>query len=114
MSIMKQFVLKSIMMILGVLFTLNAYADFSHVHINGLYYNLTTSSQTAAVTYYKDAYSGGYTGSITIPSSVNYNGINYSVTSIGKDAFGYCSGMTSITIPNSVTSIGNTAFWVCI
>ena len=36
-----------------------------------------------------------------------------SVTSIGDDAFLGCSGLTSITIPNSVTSIGNHAFESC-
>ncbi len=35
------------------------------------------------------------------------------VTTIGNEAFTFCSGMTSITIPNSVTSIGNTAFRNC-
>ena len=36
-----------------------------------------------------------------------------SVTSIGNGAFYYCSGLTSVTIPNSVTSIGNGAFSGC-
>ena len=36
-----------------------------------------------------------------------------SVTSIGDEAFYFCDGLTSITIPNSVTSIGNEAFAYC-
>ena len=36
-----------------------------------------------------------------------------SVTSIGESAFRGCSSLTSVTIPNSVTSIGYMAFWYC-
>src|SRR5665647_87381 len=36
-----------------------------------------------------------------------------SITSIGDYAFGGCSGLTSITLPNSVTSIGTYAFAEC-
>ncbi|MDR0304781.1 MAG: leucine-rich repeat protein, partial [Chitinispirillales bacterium] len=36
-----------------------------------------------------------------------------SVTSIGEHAFYYCNGLTSVTIPSSVTSIGERAFYYC-
>ena len=36
-----------------------------------------------------------------------------SVTSIGWSAFSGCSGLTSVTIPSSVTSIGDSAFEGC-
>ena len=35
-----------------------------------------------------------------------------SVTSIGEGAFYFCIGLTSVTIPNSVTSIGDERFMV--
>lgn len=36
-----------------------------------------------------------------------------SVTSIGNNAFNSCNGLTSVTIPNTVTSIGNYVFSGC-
>ena len=51
-------------------------------------------------------------GDVSIPSAVAYNGQTYSVTSIGYRAFRQ-SGITSITIPESVTSIGESAFYGC-
>ena len=71
-----------------------------------LYYNITSDS-TVEVT------EGNYSGEIIIPETVTYNGIAYSVTSIGYGAFDYCSSLTSVTIGNSVTSIGNRAFEKC-
>lgn len=50
--------------------------------------------------------------SLVIPSKVSFNGITYSVTSIGSYAFQSCS-LLSIVIPNSVTSIGECAFIYC-
>ena len=45
-------------------------------------------------------------GMVEIPSTVTYNGVEYEVTSIGDNAFTNCTALTSLTIPASVTSIG--------
>ena len=36
-----------------------------------------------------------------------------SVTTIGQEAFYGCTGLTNLMIPNSVTTIGDGAFWSC-
>ena len=46
-------------------------------------------------------------------SGLTYVSIPNSVTTIGMHAFWKCTGLTSITIPNSVTSIGSLAFHYC-
>ena len=88
--------------------------DFS---VGGIYYNILTDKTNEVEVTYRgssyDSYSNEYTGSVTIPETVTYNGTTYSVTSIGRDAFCGCSRLTSITIPNSVTSIGFEAFSSC-
>ena len=76
-----------------------------------LYYNITSN----VAPYTVEVTSGNidYSGDITIPSSVTYNGITYAVTGIGSQAFYYCSSLTSVTIPNSVKSIADYAFRDC-
>ena len=49
---------------------------------------------------------------VEIPTAVELNGEKYCVTSIGSKAF-WSGILTSITIPNSVTSIGTEAFAEC-
>ena len=85
--------------------------------VDGIYYNiLIYKTNEVEVTYRGSSfssYSDEYSGSITIPKTVTYNGITYNVTSIGMFAFYGCKGLTSITIPNSVTSIESDAFSSC-
>ena len=72
-----------------------------------IYYIYTNNNTELAVSYRGDfsSYSSNeYSGDVVIPESVTYNGTPYSVTSIGEGAFSGCSGLTSITIPNSVTN----------
>jgi len=54
-----------------------------------------------------------YSGDIVIPESITDLGYDLRITSIENDAFWGCTGLTSITIPNSVTNIGDNAFSVC-
>ena len=80
------------------------------VKIDGIYYNLNSVDKTAEVTYYRL----GYSGDVVIPSSVTYNNVDYSVTSIANETFARCTDLTSVSIPATVTSIGSNAFSGCI
>ena len=75
--------------------------------IGGICYNF--SEDHAVVTHESNLYSGV----VSIPKSVTYNGKIYPVTSIGNSAFSNCSNLTSVTIPESVTTIGHWAFQGC-
>ena len=55
----------------------------------------------------------GFKGDAKIVSGITYKGNTYEVLEINDGAFGYCRSLTSITIPNSVTSIGYNAFSGC-
>ncbi len=52
-------------------------------------------------------------GDIVIPSTVEYNGVTFNVTSIGVQAFYINTGITSVVIPEGVTTIGYQAFASC-
>ncbi len=108
-------IIKLTLLLLALLLpgTASAY-DFK---VNGIYYNITSSTnKTVEVTY--QSYSNGtyvsdYSGNVNIPSTVTYSGTTYSVTAIDWDAFYGCNSMTGVTIPNSITSIGINAFYGC-
>ena len=133
--------------LLAFILLISAKAFSYDFKVDGLCYNIL-SDNTVELTW--EAVETPYTGNIVIPSDVNYNSKRYDVVAIGdyamvkvnsvddsgvknwggnsklssvslpstiltigNSAFWGCSGLTSITIPNSVTSIGNWAFQGC-
>lgn len=68
----------------------------------------TQSSSTVAITDNKDV-----KGEYVIPETVNYNGSDYSVTTIGAGAFMGNTELTEVTIPGTVSEIGESAFSGC-
>ena len=98
----------------SILFTLMALlpliASAYDAQIDGVYYNLIPKAKQAEVT------SGDtkYKGSVTIPESFTYDGVTYSVKSIDNNAFQYCSQLTSVTIPSSITNIGKSGSMITV
>ena len=126
---MKQIILSVLLMMLPLV------ASAETAKIDGIYYKFNSETRTAEVTNDPDNVNNKYSGSVVIPETVIYRSARYSVTSIvgafsgctdlisvtipesvvtiGNSAFGGCAGLTSLTIPNSVTTIGNSAFARC-
>lgn len=52
-------------------------------------------------------------GTVSIPATVNLNGISYKVTSIAKDAFKGNKSITKVTVGKNISTIGKNAFSGC-
>lgn len=75
---------------------------------SGDYLYGVTSDSTVEV-----AQDGSYSSmtAIDIPATVERNGKTYTVTSIADDAFRYCYNLATVTIPKTLITIGDNAFY---
>lgn len=100
----KNFYSRLAMFIIAMLSSVSSFAY--DVQVNGINYNIK-KSQWAAVT------TSSCSGSVTIPDAISYNGESFPVREIEQSAFHYCKQLTSINLPNTITTIGNSAFYYC-
>ena len=108
-SLFKGFVM---LVVLMLMITSSAMAEEPKFEvIDGFRYLLDSDTKTATLVPKTD---GKYSGDIIIPEKVKGNdGVEYVVASLGSSCFELCSGLTSITIPSSVTSLGESCFRGC-
>lgn len=109
---LKQRLLPTLLVVLATLLPTTAAAyDFM---VDGLCYD--KNSDTSVSVTFQNFEPPSYTslnGRLIIPESVTFEGKTYSVTDIGTSAFDSCTGLTSVTIPNSVDVISSYAFCYC-
>ena len=112
--------------VLAMLQTAWAY-DFSATSPSGhtLYYEIISGTTNVGVVRpgTGSTYDNYVTGDVVIPDTVTYNSVTYTVTELRTildsssnsyyGSFESCSGLTSVTIPNSITSFGDWAFGGC-
>ena len=79
--------------------------------VDDLYYQVNPDGISVTLTGNVNGYE--VAGVLNIPESVNYEGVDYTVTTIGNSAFMYYFYLTSLTIPNTVTTIEDGAFAYC-
>lgn len=85
-------------------------ADGTKIKIEPLTYKVVSGVEhTLSVTFPSDE--SEYSGVTAIPAHVEYEGEQYTVVEVGYLSFSEVKGITSITIPETVTTIAGAAFW---
>lgn len=106
-----KFTLRTLLLLLAIM---SATLTFAHdFEVNGIYYGYKYGSDIEVYVTSRDYDYNTYSGDVIIPETVTYDGKSYTVTEIGYMAFGGCSELLSVTIPNTVKEIRSQAFEGC-
>lgn len=89
---------------------LSIIADAARFKSGNVFYNVISTKKPAVEVTRGNS---EYFGSVKIPAKVAYKGKNYAVTGIEANAFDGCYSLQSVTLPNSLISIGERAFNNC-
>ena len=77
--------------------------------VDGINYQLNAKKESATVVKNTEP----YLGDIVIPEKITVDSITFFVEEIASGAFSNCPGLTSVSIPRTVTKIGSDIFKGC-
>ena len=95
---------KILSLICAILFTNSLVLAYQEIHLNGFQYIIIDNGSVAVWNYYNNQ------DTVIIPDVVMYNGEKYTVVAIESGAFWGKDYIVSVIIPNTVTSICQSAF----
>lgn len=99
----KNYLLKSLPLLAAFLLPSTALAE--EFEVDGINYNIEDGVVSVGYNYSAE-------GDIIIPETVTYEGVEYTVTAVGEWAFNW-SQITSVSLPETIESIGASAFSGC-
>ena len=73
--------------------------------VNGIYYKIISTSTNKVSVSRINSFEEGYSGDVVIPETVTYDGTTYTVAALDFNAFTGSPGLTSVTIPATVTTV---------
>ena len=109
---MTDFMKKTVLLGLAVLVCSFSLQSQTRFNIGGIDYE-ATSANTVKVIESQDPLLQQYVGNIVIPDTVDNGGTKYTVTGIDEMAFFYNESLKMVTVPATVTLIGDYAFAGC-
>jgi hypothetical protein len=103
---------RTIILLLSLLSVLNSFAQ-GFFESDSIRYQLNTSPHSPKNVRVVSLINDRYKGDIEIPAYVVFDGVEYAVKEIDAEAFYGCREMTSVSIPEGITRIGDFAFGEC-